>query len=46
MRNSGVRGLLLYCSDYRCCHPVTMSGDRWPDDVRLYDLEPRFVFKA
>jgi hypothetical protein len=21
---------------------VTMSGDRWPDEMRLSDLEPRF----
>jgi len=22
------------------------SADRWPDDVRLSDIEPRFVCKA
>jgi hypothetical protein len=46
MRDMGVRGLLIYCSDYECSHLVTMSGDQWPDDVRLSDLEPRFVCKA
>ena len=25
MRNSGVRGVLIYCSDYKCSHLVTMS---------------------
>ena len=35
MRASGVRGLLIYCADYRCSHSVEMSGDRWADDVRL-----------
>ena len=30
MRNSGVRGLLIYCSDYKCSHLITMSGDGWP----------------
>jgi hypothetical protein len=35
MRASGVRGLLVYCSDYKCSHGRAISGDRWPDDVRL-----------
>jgi hypothetical protein len=43
MRAAGVRGLLIYCADYRCSHHITISGDRWADDVRLSDLEPRFV---
>ena len=43
MRASGVRGLLIYCSDYRCSHSTTMSADRWPDDVRLSDAEPLFT---
>jgi hypothetical protein len=28
MRSSGVRGLLVYCSDYRCSHYIAISGDR------------------
>ena len=40
MRASGVRGLLIYCSDYKCSHHMAISGDPWPDDVRLSDLEP------
>ena len=43
MRASGVRGLLIYCSDYHCSHRIAISGDRWPDDVRLSDLESRFI---
>ena len=43
MRASGVRGLLIYCSDYKCSHSTAISGDRWPDDVRLSDIEPRFT---
>src|ERR1700730_17351930 len=35
MRLSGVRGLLIYCADYRCSHSIAISADRWPDDVRL-----------
>jgi hypothetical protein len=43
MRASGVRGLLIYCADYHCSHSIALSEDRWPDDVSLSDLEPRFV---
>jgi len=46
MRASGVRGLLVYCSDYRCSHSMAISGDRWADDVRLSDLEPLFTCTA
>jgi hypothetical protein len=45
MRASGVRGLLVYCSDYRCSHWTAISGDSWPDDVRLSDFEQRFFCK-
>jgi hypothetical protein len=31
MRASGLRDLLIYCSDYKCSHSTTISGDRWPD---------------
>jgi hypothetical protein len=43
MRSSGVRGLLVYYSDYRCSHYIAISSDRWPDDVRLSEIEPRFT---
>lgn len=43
MRDSGVRGILIYCSDYRCSHHIAINADLWPDRVRLSDLEPRFV---
>jgi hypothetical protein len=46
MRAGGVRGLLIYCSDFRCSHWTAISGDRWPDDVRLSDLESRFTCQA
>jgi hypothetical protein len=45
MRSSGVRGALVYCSDYKCSHSIAMSTDRWPDDFRLSDLEDQFVCK-
>jgi hypothetical protein len=43
MRSTGVRGLLIYCSDYKCSHSIAISADPWPDHVRLSDLEPRFL---
>jgi hypothetical protein len=35
MRASGVRGLLIYCADYKCSHWIKISADQWSDDVRL-----------
>ena len=46
MRAAGVRGLLIYCSDFRCSHWTAISGDHWPDDARLSDIEPRFTCQA
>jgi hypothetical protein len=47
MRASGVHGVLVYCSDYRCSHSTAISADRWPDDdVRLSDLERLFSCHA
>jgi hypothetical protein len=43
MRDMGVRGLLIYCSDYKCSHSIAISADPRPDHVRLSDLEPRFL---
>src|SRR5712672_4340613 len=46
MRAAGVRGILVYCADYRCSHSSEALADRWADDVRLSDIEPRFVCAA
>ena len=46
MRSTGVRGILIYCADYHCSHLIAISADKWPDDVRLSDLEARFVCRA
>jgi len=27
MRASGVRGILIYCSDYKCNHSIAISGE-------------------
>ena len=45
MRTSGVRGVLIYCSDYRCSHSTKTNANGWADDARLSDLEDRFVCK-
>jgi hypothetical protein len=45
MRDMGVRGLLIYCSDYKCSHLITISG-RWPDELRLSDFELCFICSA
>jgi hypothetical protein len=44
MRAAGVRGLLVYCADYRCSHWIRINADRWPDDMRLSDIEDRFTW--
>jgi hypothetical protein len=46
MRSSGARGLLIYCADYHCSHSSAISANRWPDDVRLSDIEPLFTCQA
>ena len=46
MRTAGVRGVLIYCSAYKCSHFTAINADQWPDHVRLSDLEARFVCKA
>jgi hypothetical protein len=34
MRAMGIRGLLVYCSDYKCSHNVEISADHWLDHGR------------
>jgi hypothetical protein len=46
MRDMGVRGVLIYCADYRCNHSTAISGDQRLDDLRLPDIEPRFICQA
>ena len=46
MRDMGVRGLQIYCGDYKCSHSTSLSGDSWADEVRLGDIEPRFTCSA
>jgi hypothetical protein len=44
MRDMGVRGVLIYCAG--CSHSLAVMADRWADDVRLSDIEPRFICSA
>jgi hypothetical protein len=46
LREMGLRGVLIYCSDYKCTHWIAISADRWPDHVRLSDHEHRFNCKS
>jgi hypothetical protein len=46
MRASGVFRIDVFCSDYRCSHSTRLSADRWPDHMRLSDIEPQCVCKA
>jgi hypothetical protein len=41
-----VYGLLACCADCHCSHSVAISGDRWPDDLRLSDIEQHFTCTA
>jgi hypothetical protein len=42
----GPTSILVYRTDYHCSHSIEMSAEQWPDQVRLSDIEPRFVCKA
>jgi hypothetical protein len=46
MRQSGPTRVIVYCGDYKCSHSVIISADRWPGDIRLSDLEPKFTCRA
>ena len=41
MRDTGARGVLVYCQDINFSHTIAISTDPWPDEVRLSDLERR-----
>ena len=48
MRAAGVRRVLIYCRDYRCSHVnvIPDDADRWPDELRISDIEDKFVCTA
>ena len=36
-----MRGVLIYCADYRCSHLIAVGADEWPDDLRLQERRNR-----
>ena len=40
MRESGVRGVLIYCSDRHCSHHIAAGADPWPDQLGCPILSP------
>jgi hypothetical protein len=43
---SDTKGVLSILHRLLLLDSIALSGDRWPDDVRLSDLEPRFTCQA
>ena len=43
LRDMGVRGVLIYCADYKCSHSIALMADQWADDLRLSDIERLFI---
>ena len=46
MREMGVRGVLIYCADYRRSHSMAPQCRSLPDEMRLSDIEPAFRLPA
>ena len=46
LREQGTHGIIVFCADYHCSHNIRMTANGWPDDVRLSDIEDRFVCTA
>ena len=46
VRESGIDRLLIYCADYKCSHSIEMHAGQWTDNVRVSDIEHRFVCTA
>jgi len=46
MREAAADRVLIYCADYKCSHSIEMHASQWTDDVRVSDIEDRFVCTA
>ena len=46
MRESDPTRLIVFCGDYHFAHSVVIEANRWADDVRLSDLEPKFTCRT
>jgi hypothetical protein len=42
----GVRGILIYCADFKCSHSTAAAAGQWPDELGLSDIEVRFTCKT
>jgi hypothetical protein len=43
MRESGPTKLIAYCFNRKCNYHADSDASQWPDEVRISDLEERFV---
>ena len=41
-----VSGVAVYCQDYECSRSTMVSVDKWPDHLRVSNMEQQFVCKA
>jgi hypothetical protein len=46
MREAGADYVVIYCADYMCSHSIEMHAGQWTDDVRVSEIEDRFVCTA
>jgi hypothetical protein len=46
LRASGIRGLLIYCSEYHCSHWTAISGDQWLGEAVILGVDGYSDFNA
>jgi hypothetical protein len=46
MRAQGARYVFVFCKDDRCNHFSRVRADRWGDEMRLSDIEPKLTCSA
>lgn len=46
LRAAGHTEVQVFCRDHKCSHSVTLSADRWPDHLRLSDVERKYTCTA
>ncbi len=46
LRASGIRGLLIYCSEYHCSHWTAISGDQWLGEAVILGVDGCSDFNA
>jgi hypothetical protein len=43
MRDMGVRGVRIYCPDYKCSHSIAVSADQWAFRISSRSLCAQYV---